>query len=122
MPTGWLHHIDITVSDLARSTAFYDQVLPLMEFQRLPDSPEGPIWYGATVEVGLQQAHPESLHPHDRYSPGLHHLAFGAPDRRAVDRLHGELQRLGVRILELPAPYDQYAPGYYAVFFSDPDT
>jgi len=43
MATGWLHHIDITVSDVSRSTEFYDRVLSLMGFQRLPDSPEGPI-------------------------------------------------------------------------------
>ena len=48
-------------------------------------------------------------------------LAFGAPDRDAVDRVYGALQRAGVTILDPPAPYDQYAPGYYAVFFSDPD-
>jgi glyoxylase I family protein len=121
MARGWLHHIDITVSDMARSTEFYDRVLLLMGFQWLPDSPEGPIWCGAMIEVGLQHAHSEAPRQHDRYTPGLHHLAFGAPDRRAVDRLHEELQHLGVRILDPPAQYDEYAPGYYAVFFSDPD-
>lgn len=121
MTTGWLHHVDITVSDLTCSTEFYDRVLPLMGFQRLPDCPEGPIWRGNTVEVGLQRAHSEAPRQHDRYSPGLHHLAFGAPDRRAVDRLYEALQRLGVPILDPPAQYDQYVPGYYAVFFSDPD-
>jgi predicted enzyme related to lactoylglutathione lyase len=29
---GWLHHVDITVSDLAGATEFYDRVLPLMGF------------------------------------------------------------------------------------------
>ena len=44
--TGWLHHIDITVTDLARSTAFYDRVLPLLGWQRRVDCAEGPIWGG----------------------------------------------------------------------------
>jgi catechol 2,3-dioxygenase-like lactoylglutathione lyase family enzyme len=118
---GWLHHIDITVTDLARSTEFYHRVLPLLGWQRRADVAEGPIWGGDRAEVGLQPARPESRRVHDRYSPGLHHLAFGAPDRESVDRVYAELQRLGVPILDPPASYEQYAPGYYAVFFSDPD-
>jgi catechol 2,3-dioxygenase-like lactoylglutathione lyase family enzyme len=118
---GWLHHIDITVSDLDRSTAFYDRVLPLMGFRRMSDVPEGPIWAGAEFEIGLVQARPGSARAHDRYSPGLHHVAFGAPDATAVDQLHRELQALRVTILDPPARYDRYAPGYYATFFADPD-
>lgn len=118
---GRVHHIDITVTDLARSIEFYDRVLPLLGWQRRADVAEGPIWGGDRAEVGLQTARPESRRAHDRYSPGLHHLAFGAPDRESVDRVHAALQQLGVPILDPPAPYEQYAPGYYAVFFSDPD-
>jgi catechol 2,3-dioxygenase-like lactoylglutathione lyase family enzyme len=116
---GWIHHVDVTVSDLSRSTDFYDRVLPLMGFRRLADCPEGPVWAGSTAEIGLQAA--RTRRPHDRYSPGLHHLAFGAPSREAVDELWPKLQQLGVEILDPPAQYDQYAPGYYAVFFADPD-
>ena len=119
--SGWLHHIDLTVADLARATEFYDSILPLLGFRRAPDAADGPIWVGARVELGLQRARPASLRPHDRYSPGLHHLAFGAPDRAAVDRVHHELMRRGVEILDPPAAYEHYAPGYYAVFFTGPD-
>ncbi|MCC7413788.1 MAG: VOC family protein [Gammaproteobacteria bacterium] len=119
--TGWLHHIDLTVGDLARSIGFYSRVLPLMGFTRLPDCAEGPLWAGAHVELGLQAARAASGRRHDRYSPGLHHLGFGAPDREAVERLYHELIALGVEILDPPARYDDYTPGYYAVFFADPD-
>jgi catechol 2,3-dioxygenase-like lactoylglutathione lyase family enzyme len=119
--TGAIHHVDLTVRDLARSTAFYDQVLPLMGFQRGLGAPEGPVWAGAHSEIGLQAARLTSPSGHDRYAPGLHHLAFTAPTRAAVDALHDELVRLGVRILDPPADYPQYALGYYAVFFADPD-
>jgi catechol 2,3-dioxygenase-like lactoylglutathione lyase family enzyme len=120
-PSGAIHHVDITVCDLGRSTDFYDRVLPRLGFRRIPDCPEGPLWAGAQLEVGLQAAHPEAARPHDRYSPGLHHLAFTAPTREAVDALHRDLVALGVPILDPPAEYPDYAPGYYAVFFSDPD-
>lgn len=116
---GSIHHIDITVTDLGRSTTFYDQVLPLMGFRRIEDVPEGPLWAGAHAEIGLVSA--RSHREHDRYSPGLHHLAFHAPDRSAVDRFHEEALKLGVRVLDHPADYPRYAAGYYAVFFADPD-
>ena len=118
---GWLHHIDITVSDLAISTRFYDEVLPLMGFRRIHDVPEGPMWAGERIEIGLQIAHLGHAQNHDRYSPGLHHLAFGAPDQPAVDRVYDALASLAVEILDAPAAYDRYSPGYYAVFFADPD-
>lgn len=119
--TGAIHHVDLTVADLARSTAFYDDVLPLAGFRRSLDVPEGPIWAGAEIEIGLVAARPASRREHDRYAPGLHHLALRAPDRAAVDRLHADLVARAVTILDAPAEYPQYAPGYYAVFFADPD-
>jgi glyoxylase I family protein len=116
---GAVHHLDITVSDLERSTVFYDRVLPLMGFQRSPDVPEGPIWAGAHTEIGLVAA--RSTSRHDRYAPGLHHLALHAPDRAAIEAVHERLVQLGVPVLDPPADYPQYAPGYYALFFADPD-
>ncbi len=118
--TGAVHHVDLTVRDLAASTAFYDRLLPLLGFGRVNSSPDGtPSWGGASVEFGLQGA--QSAGGHDRYAPGLHHLAFTAPSARAVDELHRRLVELGVTIMDPPAEYPEYGPGYYAVFFSDPD-
>lgn len=39
---GSIHHVDITVSDLDRSTECYGRVLPLMGFRRGVDVAEGP--------------------------------------------------------------------------------
>jgi catechol 2,3-dioxygenase-like lactoylglutathione lyase family enzyme/diadenosine tetraphosphate (Ap4A) HIT family hydrolase len=116
---GRVHHLDLTVADLAASTAFYEGVLPLMGFRRIADAPEGPIWLGDAVEIGLQAA--QRNRPHDRQTPGLHHLAFEAPSRRDVDRVYGQLRALHVQVLDAPADYPAYGPGYYAVFFADPD-
>ena len=116
---GAIHHIDITVRELGRSTAFYDRLLPLLGFRRSTDAPEGPCWAGAGLEVGLQPA--RSGAAHDRYAPGLHHLAFTASSRAAVDALHERLVRLGIAVLDPPAEYPHYGAGYYAVFFADPD-
>lgn len=117
---GAVHHLDITARDLTRSSDFYDRVLPLMGFTRIEDAPEGPLWAGGHVEIGLQAARTSGSR-HDRHSPGLHHLAFTAPTRESVDDLHRQLVELGVTIVDSPAAYPHYSPGYYAVFFEDPD-
>jgi diadenosine tetraphosphate (Ap4A) HIT family hydrolase/catechol 2,3-dioxygenase-like lactoylglutathione lyase family enzyme len=116
---GRVHHLDLTVGDLQVATAFYEAVLPLLGFRRMADCPEGPVWLGDAVEIGLQAA--RRARPHDRYVPGLHHLAFEAPSRRDVDRVYEQLRALHVQVLDAPAEYPAYAPGYYAVFFADPD-
>lgn len=116
---GGVHHLDLTVSDLAAATAFYDRVLPELGFRRLEDAPEGPLWAGASVELGLQPARRAA--PHDRCAPGLHHLALAAPSRAEVDRVHATLVSRGVRILDPPGHYPQYCEGYYAFFFEGPD-
>lgn len=120
IPTGELHHIDITVADFRRAKEFYAQVMPLMGFERLPKEFGAVAWRGASI-VAIQPATPEEKdRRHSRYAPGLHHLAFRAPSRAAVDQLHTELVARGVAILDPPADYP-YSVGYYAVFFTDPD-
>ena len=50
----------------------------------------------------------------------LHHLAFEAPSRKAVDATADWLRREGVELDGGPGERD-YTPGYYAVFFFGPD-
>lgn len=128
MLRGWINHLDLTVSDLAVSVPFYDAVLGHLGFERLADAPgDRPVWH-ATDErlrlfgIGLCAARPEQRgKPHDRFAPGLHHVAFQAASRADVDALHRLLQGMGATILDPPADYPQYWPVYYAVFFADPD-
>jgi catechol 2,3-dioxygenase-like lactoylglutathione lyase family enzyme/diadenosine tetraphosphate (Ap4A) HIT family hydrolase len=117
-----LHHIDLTVASLERSAPFYDRWLTAMGFVRIDAVPEGPIWRSARFELGLQQAAVGlASRAHDRRAVGLHHLAFAARSRDAVDELHAQLRAANVTILDPPAEYEHYAPGYFAVFFADPD-
>lgn len=119
---GAVHHLDLTVSNMLRSTAFYDRWLPAMGLQRIADCADGPLWRGVRFELGLQEARlGMATYRHRRHAPGLHHLAFAAPARAAVIELHEALSRAGEVILDPPAGYPNYAPGYFAVFFCDPD-
>ena len=122
-----LHHLDLNVSDMTRSASFYDRVLGQMGFTRIMDATpgeEGFDWIApreaGRLSIGLFPARSAGK-PHDRYAPGLHHIALHAESREDVDRLYRTLLEIDAEILDPPAEYPKYGPGYYAVFFLDPD-
>jgi catechol 2,3-dioxygenase-like lactoylglutathione lyase family enzyme len=123
MKVGALHHVAITVNDLAASRAFYAALLAPLGY-RLEFETGSSFGFRGSDGLTLYFAQaPETKRgaSFDRYRVGLHHLAFHAPDRAFVDAIHEKLVAAGVTILDPPADYPQYAPGYYAVFFLDPD-
>ena len=125
MIRGFPSHVDLTVADLGRSEPFYEEVLGRLGYERLPGA-GAPCWgitdsAGGVFGIALQSARPgRSERAHDRYSPGLHHLAFHADSRADVDEFYEFLEAIGATILHVPGEYD-YTPRYYAVFFADPD-
>ena len=124
MRSTGVHHVDLVVSSIERSLPFYTALLGPLGFYTVSEV-EGErgetIWYigGPGTAVGLREAQsgPES---YDRYSIGLHHLAFEASSRGDVDERAEWLRAQGVELESEPQEYT-YLPGYYAVFFFDPD-
>ena len=123
---GSINHLRLTVTDITRAEHFYNPLLLFLGYRLVEKRPKRLAWAG-WAEHGnlhwfiLSSVDSEDLKArHDRYAPGLHHLAFNADSREQIDRLHELLANRGVTILNPPAEYD-YAPGYYAVFFVDPD-
>jgi len=123
---GSVHHVDLTVKDPDASRGFYEAVLGFMGYTLKDDHARGfdmdlngPNGF---CSIGVMRAHSENAaRPHDRYSPGLHHIAWTAESRDDVDALHALLVEIGAVVLDPPADYPQYGEGYYAVFFADPD-
>jgi glyoxylase I family protein len=119
-----VHHVDLVVSSIERSLPFYRELLGPLGWHRLSEV-EGErgetIWYigGAETSIGLRQAQSESG-DYDRYTLGLHHLAFDAYSRAVVDERAQWLRDNGTLLESEPQEYT-YSPGYYAVFFYDPD-
>ena len=118
-----IHHVDLVVSSLERSLPFYRELLAPLGYTRVGEvvGERGEtIWYlgGAGVALGLREA--QVAGEFDRYRLGLHHVAFRAPSRDAVEERHAWLREHDVEIESPPGEYD-YIPGYYAVFFYDPD-
>jgi catechol 2,3-dioxygenase-like lactoylglutathione lyase family enzyme len=118
-------HVDLVVADLDRSLAFYSGLLEPLGYTRrseiVGERGERVVYLGRVGglgSVGLRAAMSEGAV--DRYRVGLHHLAFVAPSRAAVDERAGWLRAHGAAIESGPEAYG-YTPGYYAVFFADPD-
>ena len=123
---GVIHHLDLTVRDPWASRAFYAAVLGFMGYREVAGHDRGFDYDLATPDgfcsIGIMKAQgPNAGRAHDRYSPGLHHVAWTAESRADVDRLHDLLKEIGAAVLDAPADYPRYGPGYYAVFFADPD-
>jgi catechol 2,3-dioxygenase-like lactoylglutathione lyase family enzyme len=124
---GSIHHLDLTVKDPALSREFYAAVLGFMGYTLTREDARGYDLelmdaQGNFCSIGIMSAEGEGRQrAHDRYSPGLHHVAWRAESRQDVDALHALLVELGACVLDVPADYPQYGEGYYAVFFTDPD-
>jgi catechol 2,3-dioxygenase-like lactoylglutathione lyase family enzyme len=124
---GGINHIDLTVKDPSASFAFYDAVLGFLGYRCVHRDARGFDWDigepgAGFCSIGLKRAEGGgAARAHDRYSPGLHHLAWNAASRDDVDAFHALLASIGARVLDQPADYPQYGAGYYAVFFADPD-
>ena len=135
---GPLSHIDLSIRDPERSIPFYSAFFGALGWRRfeseLPgfggDSPRRAAWFtryadGAFFGIEVRPASDESRDKaHDRYAPGLHHMAFHAESPGDVDRIHAVLQKQGVTVLDEPTDYGDspsYGPGYYAAFYADPD-
>src|SRR5690349_22358116 len=120
-------HLDLVVTDLERSLAFYNGLLEPLGFVRNSEIEgergERVIYIGGSggASVSLRQVQSDAhATPYDRYAVGIHHLCFGAPSREVVDERAQWLRDQGAEIESEPREYD-YTPGYYAVFFYDPD-
>ncbi|MBT9459955.1 MAG: VOC family protein [Burkholderiaceae bacterium] len=117
-----IDHIYITVSDPARSEAFYDQVLmQTLGFRKnrftLGGEPHVQ-YYNRLFGFVLRPARVKT--PHEPYAPGLHHFCLRVDTVADVQAVAGQLIAAG--IAATPAKnYPDYAPDYWATFFEDPD-
>ncbi|WP_304595851.1 VOC family protein [Alicyclobacillus sendaiensis] len=117
-----MHHIEINVSDLKRSTEFWGWLLEFLGYSAYQAWEHGRSWRkGATYLVFAQTEEQFQEPKYHRRRVGLNHLAFHADSRAQVDELTTQLRMRGVPILyEDRHPYAG-GPEHYAVFFEDPD-
>jgi len=116
-----IDHLYLAVSDLQRSEAYYDRIMPLLGFRKNSFQNEGDLhiqYYNRHFGFVLRPAHSQSVH--DPLAPGLHHFCFRVEDCAAVDQVAKRFSELGIEY-STPRLYPEYAPDYYAIFFRDPD-
>jgi catechol 2,3-dioxygenase-like lactoylglutathione lyase family enzyme len=104
----WLvfDHVELHVSDLAASRAFYGEALGLPTFE------------GELVEWGdFGIVAVDAEHPLTRRL----HIAFGAESRDHVDAWWNRMTEAGYESDGEPGPRPQYSESYYGAFVVDPD-
>lgn len=115
-----LDHVSLGVTDLARSRTFYDKALAPLGLGRWFDyegasgygpSRENPVfWIGLPLDPGRPVA-----------AGGGTHVAFAAPDRRAVDAFFEAALAAGGWNDGPPGLRPIYHENYYGAFVLDPD-
>ncbi len=116
-----LSHVEIYVSDYAKTIRFYDKILKPLGWQRLVCQKSHTAFSDGTMKIVFCPAEENYLHyGYHRKRVGLNHLAFYAPSKEAVDDIfHTVLKAEGINCLYEKKPVG--AEDYYAVFFEDPD-
>jgi catechol 2,3-dioxygenase-like lactoylglutathione lyase family enzyme len=123
MPGRGIQHIDLAVTDVDRSLAFYFELLGplgLEEKERYPTyrGTEEVVYLGFGDEwLGLR---PADGGKHRYYEVGLEHLAFEVDTEAEVDEAHQRCVAMDAEIHH-PPEYDSDIEDYYAFFTFDPD-
>ena len=120
-----VQHIDLVVSSIERSLPFYRELLAPLGYHRISEMRASAARRSGTSRAPASRSasarrQSRSAAAYDRYSVGVHHIAFEAWSRAAVDERAAWLRERGAEIESGPEEYG-YQPGYYAVFFYDPD-
>lgn len=114
-------HITLGTNDIARAMAFYDDVLAPLGMERSYTSEEhGFVGYGD--KGGKAQVFVCS--PFDGKAATIGngtHVAFLAPDRKAVDEFHRRALAAGGSDEGAPGLRPQYHEHYYGAYVRDPD-
>lgn len=105
IPTSSFAHVRLTVTDIATSRAFYDQVFGLPVVFEVPEGADAEtleqlsFLYGGVIYqlgdslLGLRPVAHDTFHE-DRV--GLDHVSFAVADRDVLERAAADLDQLGV--------------------------
>lgn len=114
-----ISHITLGTNDQKRAGDFYDEVLGVLGFQRLPKPPEKPPAYKKNGSPTIYLYTPEDGRP-ATWGNGTH-VAFTAESRQQVHDFYDTGMRLGGTCAGAPGPRPHYGENYYAAYIRDPD-
>ncbi|MEM6636117.1 MAG: VOC family protein [Pseudomonadota bacterium] len=114
-----ISHITLGSNDLGRSGRFYDEVLGILGFRRLPKPPGKPPAYEKDGMPTIYISAPEDGRP-ATWGNGTH-IAFVADTQASVKAFHEAALRLGGSDAGAPGPRPDYGDNYFAAYVRDPD-
>ena len=115
-----IDHLVLSVSDFARSKAFYGKLLTFLDFKLKHSYPEMAGWSNGKTLFWIAEADAQGKkHKYRKGDIGFHHYAFELSSRKDVDALGDFLAKNEITIVDPPGEY--YDRNYYAVYFTDPD-
>jgi catechol 2,3-dioxygenase-like lactoylglutathione lyase family enzyme len=118
--SGRFHHMDIYVSDLARTVAFWGALLESLGWRAKADRPTVKSWADGATELFFVQTEPDFVaQGYHRKRVGLNHLALSVAARSDLDALRKLVTDRGARLLyggEIEETATQHR-----LFFEDPD-
>jgi len=109
-------YVTLGTNDLARATAFYDQIFAAMGGKRVWESERGVAW-----GTGMQAPSVGVMKPFDGRPATVGNgtmVALAVGDRDEVDRLHA--LAIGLGATDEGKPGERF-PGFYAAYFRDLD-
>ena len=109
-----LHHVTLDVSDLERSTRFYNALLGPLGWRHIFDAPDA-AGYGFFDDLLLVLATGR------RPQPGTGHFCVAASGTPAVRVAWEAAVEAGGRSEGRPSPREGYEPGYFSAYLRDPD-
>ncbi|MCS0495025.1 VOC family protein [Ancylobacter sp. MQZ15Z-1] len=112
----------LTVSDTARSTAFYERVMPILGITARHDydGRQGPAGHPDLTGFGAKGRIFFWLRP-GTPSPDAVHVGLVADSEAMVDAAYAEALAAGAQAIHPPGPQLHYDPRYYAAQVRDPD-
>ena len=118
--SGRFHHMDIYVTDLSETAAFWGPLLEFLGWRVKTERPTVKSWTDGATELFFVQTEPEFVtHGYHRKRVGLNHLALSESGRAELADVRGIVADRGARMLyggEIEETATQHR-----LFFEDPD-
>ncbi|WP_213958482.1 VOC family protein [Variovorax sp. dw_954] len=115
-----IDHTGLTVSDFARSKAFYTEALAPIGYALLMEVPASLSGHGDNAGFGVAPKPDFWIAAGTANVPPIH-IAFRVDTRAQVDAFHAAALAAGGKDNGAPGLRPHYHPNYYGAFVRDPD-
>ncbi len=118
---GTLHHIELWVPNIERSTATWGWLLAELGYKPFQDWSGGRSLSLSGTYIVIEQSPDMLPGVHERTRPGLNHLAFHAGDRAYLDALTTAASAHGWTLMFPDTHPHAGGPDHYAAYLADTD-